>query len=596
MKHGVIFLSGLVLIGLWAAAPAGSASIPIKNASFESPVVDPGGFGAVPYVDQWTEIDVDTLYSTNTGVFANTAVGSPDRMTNADGNQLAFLGSQRGNGFEQDLAAAYKVGCDYRLTVGVGVSMRFPPATVAPVDTLELVLYYRDGAKSVDVAHQTVPATGLSSTQLQDFSAYLPTVHAGDAWAGKTIGVAVRAAGAAGGFWDLDNVRLMESWPVSIPIKNNSFESPVVDPNGFGAVPYVDQWTEIDVDALYSANTGVFANTAVGSPDRMTNADGNQLAFLGSQRGNGLAQDVAATYNVGCDYRLTVGVGVSSRFPPSTVDPVDAIELVLYYRDGVKSVDIVSQRVQAKGLSSTQLQDFAAYLPTVHSGDAWAGKAIGVVIRAAGAAGGFWDLDNVRLTELLPASVSIENGSFESPVVDPNGFGALPYVDKWTELDLDTLYSTNTGVFANTAIGSPDRMMNADGNQLAFLGSQRGNALEQDLSAAYETGRSYRLTVGVGVSMRFPPSMVKPVDAIELVLYYRDGTKSVDIVSQTVDATGLSSTRLQDFSVYLPTVGPDNTWAGKPIGVAIRAAGMAGGFWDLDNVRLAASLPLGDLH
>ena len=41
-------------------------------------------------------------------------------------------------------------------------------------------------------------------------------------------------------------------------------------------------------------------------------------------------------------------------------------------------------------------------------------------------------------------------------------------VDGWTELDLDTLGSTNTGVFANTAADSPDHVANADGDQLAF--------------------------------------------------------------------------------------------------------------------------------
>jgi hypothetical protein len=132
-------------------------------------------------------------------------------------------------------------------------------------------------------------------------------------------------------------------------------------------------------------------------------------------------------------------------------------------------------------------------------------------------------------------------------------------------------------------------MINADGKQLAFLGSQRGNALEQDLTATYKAGCGYRLTAAVGVSARFPPSGVVPVDTIEIVLYYLNGNKAVDIVHQTVGAKGLSSTRLQDFSVYLSVVQPADAWAGKPIGVAIRAAGKAGGFWDLDNIRLAES-------
>ncbi|MEE8577657.1 MAG: hypothetical protein V3T31_10415, partial [candidate division Zixibacteria bacterium] len=183
------------------------------------------------------------------------------------------------------------------------------------------------------------------------------------------------------------------------------------------------------------------------------------------------------------------------------------------------------------------------------------------------------------------------NASFEAPFIDPNGFPAFPLVDMWTELDIDTFASSNTGVFANTPADSNDHIVNTDGNQLAFLGSELGNALEQDLTAMYNAGCNYRLTVAVGVSGRFPPSSNEPVDALELVLFYRDGNDVVDIASHAVEAIGLSSTQTIDFSLYLPTVQPDDAWAGKAIGVALRAVGMPGGFWDLDQVRLAESLP-----
>jgi hypothetical protein len=579
-------------MGSWAVLPARSALIAIENASFEAPVVDPQGFPAVPYVDAWTEIDLDLSASTNTGVFANTAQGSEDHVDNADGSQLAFLGSGRGNALQQDLAAKYTAGRDYRLTVAVGVSMRFPPAVQAPVDTLELALYYRDDANCVDIMRETIGAQGLSTTQLRDFSVRLPTVQPDDAWADKAIGVAIRAAGAAGGFWDLDNVRLVELLPVSIPIENASFESPAIDPAGFPVLPYMDGWVEIDMDPLGSTNTGLFANTPEGSSDHVVNADGSQLAFLGSQQGNGLEQDLGAVYSVGCDYRLTVAAGISGRFPPAVEGSVDTLDLVLFYRDGTDAVDIVCEAIEATGLSGTQLLDFSVYVPTVQPGDAWAGKPVGIAIRAAGAPGGFWDLDHVRLTELMPAIDAIDNPSFESPPIDPAGFPVLPYMDDWRELDLDTLASTNTGVFANTPVDSWDHVDNADANQLAFLGSARGNGLEQDLTAVFREGCSYRLTVAVGVSSRFPPSAQLPVDTLELVLYYLDGDDHVDIARQTIEPAGLAGRRLQDFSAYLSPVRADDAWADRPIGVAIRAAGMAGGFWDLDSVRLAESLPI----
>jgi hypothetical protein len=278
-----------------------------------------------------------------------------------------------------------------------------------PVDTLELAFYYNDGNETVDIIQETIPATGLSSTVLQDFSAVLPVVLPEDPWVNQSMGIAIRAAGQAGGFWDLDHVRLEECYPVSIPIDNASFESPQVDPNGFGAYPVIDQWRELDLDIYASANTGVFLNTPVGSPDHMINAHGSQLVFLGSQEGNGLEQDLEILYRVGSTYRLTVGVGTSMRFPPSMTEPVDMLELAFYYRDGNDVVDIVQEHVPATGLSSRLLRDFSVYLAPVQAGDPWANQPIGIAMRSVGRAGGYWDLDFVRLGEsnLLDSSQSI---------------------------------------------------------------------------------------------------------------------------------------------------------------------------------------------
>lgn len=385
-------------MSLWAAE-ARTASIPIENASFEIPEFDPNAFPALPFVYGWTEIDLDTLASSNTGIFANTSADSPDHINNAHGSQLAFLGSEAGNGLQQDLLAAYQAGCDYELTVGVAISSLFPPSIEEPLDTVELVFYYRDINDTVDIVKEAVDATDLLSTELKDYSVYLPVVQSDDAWAGRSIGIGLRAAGLPGGFWDLDNVRLVESPPVSIPVENPSFELPVVDPNAFPALPFVDGWTEFDVDTLSSSNTGVFANTSPDSWDHVINADGDQLVFLGTEAGNGLEQDLLAAYQVGCDYELSVAVGVSVRFPPSIEEPLDTLELVFYYRDGNDTVDIVSEVVDATALIGTELTDFSLYLPSVQPEDAWADMAIGIGLRAAGLPGGFWDLDNVRLLE-----------------------------------------------------------------------------------------------------------------------------------------------------------------------------------------------------
>ena len=236
----------------------------------------------------------------------------------------------------------------------------------APADALEIVLYYLDGNEPKDIVHQTVEPNGLSSTQLQDFSVALPTVRAEDAWAGKTIGVAIRAAGKAGGFWDLDNVRLAESMPVSIPIENASFEAPAIDPNGFPAVPLADKWLE-----TRSRHGGQLQHRRV--PQYRPSAAriawstprGANWPFSARRRAMPWNRIWPLVYKIGCSYRLTVAVGVSVRFPPSSIEPVDTLEIVLYYLAEDKPVDIVHQTVEAKGLSSTQLQDFSVYLSAV---------------------------------------------------------------------------------------------------------------------------------------------------------------------------------------------------------------------------------------
>ena len=192
---------------------------------------------------------------------------------------------------------------------------------------------------------------------------------------------------------------------------------------------------------------------------------------------------------------------------------------------------------------------------------------------------------------LQAVSLPVENGSFESPAIDlnENPFGAWPFIDGWTETDLDQLGSQNTGVFVNTPADSNDHIANADGVQLAFLGSATGNGLSQALESVYQAGASYRLTVGVGISQMFAPSMSEPVDTLELALYYMDGNEPVDIASTVVLATELSSTELEDYSVELSSVGVDANWVGHAIGVAIRSVGEPNGFWDLDKIRLVAT-------
>ena len=52
----------------------------------------------------------------------------------------------------------------------------------------------------------------------------MPTVQAEEPWAGESIGIAIRATGPMGGFWDLDNVRVTE-----YPLVPNFDDAPIVN-------------------------------------------------------------------------------------------------------------------------------------------------------------------------------------------------------------------------------------------------------------------------------------------------------------------------------------------------------------------------------
>jgi len=198
----------LITLALAYVAPLHSQSMPIANHSFEAPVIDPNTnpFLAIPIVQDWIELDNDVENSANTGIFYNPPPG-PGHITNADGKQLMFLGSEQGNAVLQDLEATYQMCKAYQLSAGVAVSGMFPPD---PNDTLTLALYYIDGETRIDIDTTVVPRTELISTELVNFSVEIPAVLADDPWAGKNIGVAIRATGAAGGFWDVDNVALTQ--------------------------------------------------------------------------------------------------------------------------------------------------------------------------------------------------------------------------------------------------------------------------------------------------------------------------------------------------------------------------------------------------
>ena len=246
------------------------------------------------------------------GTFYN--VPTPDKfIDNCDGIQAAFLFALPEAGIFQDynsisgtnttpshaFNAKFNVGKSYNLTVGVlggGGGMK-------PDATLQLSLYYLDAnSNRVTVATTTVTNTSAAfptNTHLVDYQVQVPGVKAGDPWAGKNIGIQMLSTTGfelAGGYWDLDHVRLFEG----IDIPNSSFESPIVPPVAPYAGPDMDSWQKTPQPAWYDPSQnfdtpwsylmGTFYN--VPTPDKfIDNCDGIQAAFLFALPEAGIFQD-----------------------------------------------------------------------------------------------------------------------------------------------------------------------------------------------------------------------------------------------------------------------------------------------------------------
>jgi hypothetical protein len=397
-------------------------------------------------------------------------------------------------------------------------------------------------------------------------------------------------------------------------VPNGSFESPAtvfVDTN-------INSWQKSPQPPWYDPNangpwdqlTGVFLNTPPDSTnnDHIVNLDGSQAAFLFALPGVALFQDGSLnpntqftnSYRPGRLYDFSVGVlgnggGMSNGA---------TLQISFYYRGASSNVTIAATTVTNSSAlfpDRKHLVDFKVRVPSVAVSDPWAGKEIGVQIASTtdfSLVGGYWDIDNVRLTE----SIAVPNYSFESPAtafVDTN-------IDYWQKSPKPVWYneSTNgpwaqlTGVFLNPPPDSTnnDHIVNCDGAQAAFLFALPSVALSQDnittsnaFNVSFETGKSYLLTVGV---LGNGGGMTNGV-TLQIGLYYRDAASNVVSVASTTitnsNALFPNRTNLVDFQAQVPPVKATDPWAGKNIGVQIVSAvdfSLAGGYWDVDNVRL----------
>ncbi len=236
------FAAAAVSLATWTGTlRAGTIYVP--NYSFESPVVPESFPYATNALDEWEESpqpsDYDpaqnygTPWSYLVGTFYNVPYPG-EYINNVDGIQAAFLQAYPEVGIFQDynsiggtntvpdhaFNATFKAGKAYTLTVGLTSSSDEP---LTSGSTLQLSLYYRDNASNqVIVASNNVaydPNVFTNLTQLIDFQVQVPGVKATDPWAGQNIGIQLLCTPSielAGGYWDVDNVRLVETTALNL--------------------------------------------------------------------------------------------------------------------------------------------------------------------------------------------------------------------------------------------------------------------------------------------------------------------------------------------------------------------------------------------
>jgi hypothetical protein len=240
----------------------------------------------------------------------------------------------------------------------------------------------------------------------------------------------------------------------NIYIPNASFELPVVPWADTYAVSNMVSWQKTaepagydpstNNDALWGNLTGAFYNFPFPG-SFIDNCDGSQAAFLIAVPQVGFFQDYSslsgtnttpshefnALFNVGKAYTLTVGlIGGGAAMKDGVT-----LQLSLYYRDALSNQVIVAATTVTNSSSifptRTHFVDFQVQVPGVKSSDPWAGKNIGIqllstVDPASGLAGGYWDVENVRLIETVApafANCGVTNGHFTTKLLSEPGAG-----------------------------------------------------------------------------------------------------------------------------------------------------------------------------
>ena len=636
--HFSLILVALVTANL-RAGPIHAGRIHVPNGSFESPSTE----FADPRIGAWQKAPEPAWYQGGggfpwdqlVGQFLNAPPGSSNHIDNVEGSQAAFIfalpdvaifqdyNSLSGTNTEasREFNAVFEAGKSYALTAAILGS----GGGMSNGATFEISLYYRDAASNRVTVAATTVTNGAelfpTNTHFLDFQARTAIVKPTDPWFGRHIGIRLASTvgfDLRGGYWDVDNIRLTESL-----IPNNSFESPNTD----FADPRLDRWQKAPEPAWYQGGNGFpwdqlvgqFLNAPRGASNYIDNIDGEQAAFLFAlpdvaifQDYNSLTgtnstptHDFDAKFEVGKSYALTVallgsGGGMSNGA---------TFEISLYYRDANSNMATVAvstiTNTSALFPTNTHFLDFQVRTPIVQATNVWAGRNIGVRLASTvgfDLQGGYWDVDNVRLTESV-----IPNNSFESPDTE----FANPRIDGWQKAPEPAWYQGGNGFpwdqlvgqFLNTPPGSSNHIDNLDGEQGAFIFALPDVAITQeftslanmsgandlDFNGRFEVGKSYALRaaiLGSGGGMSNGATF-------EISLFYRDAASNAVALAATIitnsPALFSTNTHFMDFRVVVPTVTSHAPWAGKPVGIRLASTtgfDRQGGYWDVDNLSL----------
>jgi hypothetical protein len=423
-----------------------------------------------------------------------------------------------------------------------------------------------------------------------------------------------------------------------IYVPNSSFENPTVPQVNPYAQAGMDSWQMSPQPAWYypsnydyapwESRMGEFYNVPFPG-SYIDNCDGIQAGFVFAFQDVAIFQDYNtiygtntapshafnSTYNVGRAYSLTVGlIGGGGNMQDGI-----PFQLSLYYRDAFSNIVTVGATIVTNTAvnfpTNTHFVDFSVHVPTVKATDAWAGQNIGIELLSLATTnnqGGYWDVDNVRLVEVI----DVPNGSFESPVVPPVDPFAQPDMDYWQKSPQPAWYNPTNfnftpwsymmGEFYNVPFPS-SYIDNCDGVQAAYMFALPDVSIYQDYNTVYGTnttpshafnakytvGKRYQLTVGlIGGGGNMATGVV-----FQISLYFRDANSNIVTVAATTltntTANFPTNTHLVDFTVKVPGVQPTDPWAGKNIGIQLLSlAGFnnMGGYWDVDNVRLVETV------